>query len=99
MIESPRDIIITAVREAARKTNPAFEKVLETHLEKKLGKGFEIAYEDPEKFKVGLRDLFGEYSARFFEILVINEVVEKLKLGERPNTLEELVSLLSWWKM
>jgi|Deesub1362A_J573_1020465.scaffolds.fasta_scaffold06629_1 hypothetical protein len=98
MMESLKDVIVAAVRKAANKTNPAFEEVLETHLKRNLGAGFEIAYEDPKKFKESLRDLFGEYSSRFFEILVVNEVIETLKLAEKPKSLEELIDLLSWWE-
>jgi len=96
-LSSPRDIIITAVRRACEKTNPAFEGVLETHLQRTAGKGLELAYENPRKFKESLKSLFGEYSARFFEMLIINEAAELIKLSEKPKNLEDLLDLLRWW--
>ncbi|AGK61760.1 hypothetical protein Asulf_01789 [Archaeoglobus sulfaticallidus PM70-1] len=96
MIEysSPRDLVITAVKNAIKKTDPTLLKILEVHLESREGKGLDMAYENPEKFVDSMRDLFGEYSGRFFELLLIQEVKELVGFKEQPNSLKEAIEIL-----
>ncbi len=88
------DIIVRAVRNASKKANPGLEKLLEVHLQNTTGKGLELACEDPKKFKESVAKLFGEYSSRLLELLVVQEIKKELEISENIDSLEEAVDIV-----
>ncbi|ASJ16490.1 hypothetical protein A3L04_05075 [Thermococcus chitonophagus] len=89
-----QEILVRALANALDKVSPGLKAVLETHLRVSLGEGLEVAYSDPKKFKEAVAKLFGEYSSRLLEMVVIDQVKDVLGGSEPPNTLEELVEIL-----
>ena len=85
------EILVKAINVALQEVAPGLESVLEAHLKATLNKGFELAYENPKEFKTAVSKLFGEYSARLLEMVIINRL--KGSLGEEGeiNSLEEVV--------
>ncbi|RLI75640.1 hypothetical protein DRP04_13315 [Archaeoglobales archaeon] len=90
----PEEVLLNAIKNAAKKANFTLIKILEVQLESKEGKGLELAFENPSKFIESVKDLFGEYSGRFFELLIVQELVQSLGLKDRPDNLLEAVELL-----
>ncbi|AFK22972.1 NitrOD5 domain-containing protein [Pyrococcus sp. ST04] len=88
------EILVKALASALDKVSPGLKAVLETHLKVSLGKGLEVAYSNPKEFKSAVAKLFGEYSARLLEMVVIDQVKDVLGGSEPPETLEELVEIL-----
>ncbi len=93
-LEPPEKIVVKAIKVASKKANPGLEKLLEVHLHNVEGKGLEIAYEDPKKFKESVSKLFGEYSCRLLELLVIQEIKRELGIEEEINSLEDAVEIV-----
>ncbi|AMM54667.1 NitrOD5 domain-containing protein [Pyrococcus kukulkanii] len=89
-----QEILVKALANALDKVSPGLKVVLETHLRVSLGEGLEVAYKDPKKFKDAVAKLFGEYSSRLLEMVVIDQVKDVLGSSEPPDTLEELVDVL-----
>lgn len=89
-----QNVIVKAVVHSVEKANPTLKPLLELHLKNTTGQGFELAYNDPKRFKEAVSKLFGEYSARLLEMLVISYFREKAGLKEEVNTLEELVEYI-----
>ena len=56
-----------------------------------MNKGLEVAYENPTEFKDAVSKLFGEYSARLLEMVIINKLKNQIGEGVEINSLEELV--------
>jgi len=94
IVSSAEDVVVKAVRNAAKRANPGIEKLLEIHLRNTTNSGLELAYRDPKRFKECVSKLFGEYSNRLLEILIIKEIKDILGIKEEINTLEEAVELL-----
>lgn len=94
MISRPEEIMVEAVKNATRRANPALEKILETHLKIQADAQFELAYKDPKKFKELINGLFGEYSGRLLEMLIIEEIKRLLGIDENIETLEDAVKIL-----
>ncbi|WP_457753258.1 NitrOD5 domain-containing protein [Thermococcus sp.] len=90
-MSSAEDIIVRAVTYAVEKANPTLKNLLEFHLKNTTGKGYELAYEDPKRFKEAVSKLFGEYSERLLEMLIISYFREKVRLKENIENLEDLV--------
>lgn len=86
-----QNIIVKAVVYSVERANPTLKSLLELHLKNTTGQGFELAYNNPTRFKEAVSKLFGEYSARLLEMLVISYFKEKVGLREELTTLEELV--------
>jgi hypothetical protein len=86
-----QNVIVKAVVYSVEKANPTLKSLLELHLKTTTGQGFELAYNDPGRFKDAVSKLFGEYSARLLEMLIISYFKEKAGLSEDVNSLEELV--------
>ena len=91
---TPESILLKAVERAAKKANPMLVKILEVHLRNEEGKGFELAFENPSRFVESVKNLFGEYSGRFFELLIIQELMQALNLEDKPYSLSEAVEIL-----
>ncbi|WP_054839775.1 NitrOD5 domain-containing protein [Thermococcus sp. JCM 11816] len=91
-----QNVIVKAVVHSVEKANPTLKSLLELHLKNTTGGqgGFELAYNDPKRFKEAVSKLFGEYSARLLEMLIISYFREKAGLMEEVNTLEELVEYI-----
>ena len=87
-----KEIIVRAIKTACKKASPGFEQLLEIHLRNNTGRGFELVYEDPKRFKEVVTKMLGEYSYRLLELLALQEIKKELKLGENVNTLEEVVN-------
>ncbi len=94
MISSPEEMMIQAVRNATRRANPALEKILEMHLEINANAKFELAFRDPKKFKELVNKLFGEYSGRLLEMLIVEEVKKLVGIDEDIDKLEDAVEIL-----
>jgi len=94
VISNPEEVMIKAVRNATRRANPALEKILEIHLKMQANAGFELAYRDPKRFKELVNKLFGEYSGRLLEMLVVDEVKKLLEVEEEIDNLEKAVEIL-----
>jgi hypothetical protein len=94
MIESPERLVVEAVRNATKRANPALEKLLEVHLQTTANAGFELAFKDPQKFKDSINKLFGEYSGRLLEMLIVDEIKKLLELDENIDTLEQAVGII-----
>ena len=94
MISNPEELMIKAVKNATKKANPALEKLLEVHLKMNANVGFELAYNDPKKFKELINKLFGEYSGRLLEMLIVEEVKRLLEINEDVDSLEKAVEIL-----
>ncbi len=94
MISNPEEVMIRAVRNATRRANPALEKILETHLEIHANAKFELAFRDPKKFKELVNKLFGEYSGRLLEMLIVEEVKKLVGIDENVDSLEDAVEIL-----
>ncbi len=84
-------ILVRAISTALKEVAPGLEAVLEAHLKATMNKGLEVAYEDPKEFKEAVSKLFGEYSARLLEMVIINKLESQLEEREEINSLEELV--------
>ena len=91
---SGEDVVVKAIKNASKRTNPGLEKLLEVHLKSTEGKGFEIAYEDPAKFKSSVVKLFGEYSGRLLELLIVQELKKILGVEEEIDSLEEAIDVV-----
>jgi hypothetical protein len=89
-----QNVVIKAVIYAIEKADPTLKNLLEFHLKSTTGKGFELAYENPEEFKRSVSKLFGEYSGRLLEMLIIGYFKENVGLKGDVNNLEELVVYL-----
>ncbi|HII61308.1 NitrOD5 domain-containing protein [Pyrococcus horikoshii] len=87
-----RDILTKTIILALREVAPGLEAVLEAHLRATLNSGIELAYDDPQKFKEAVSKLFGEYSARLLEMVIISKLKGRLGEDIEANSLEELVS-------
>lgn len=87
-------VIIGAVKNASNKAGPALENLLEIHLRNTEGKGFELAFEDPKRFKEAVIKLFGEYSGRLLELLIIQELKMMLEIDEEVERLENIVEMI-----
>ncbi|MCO6041955.1 NitrOD5 domain-containing protein [Thermococcus alcaliphilus] len=85
------EILAKAISAALREVAPGLESVLEAHLRATLNKGLEVAYENPKEFKDAVSKLFGEYSARLLEMVIINKLKGRLGEEGEVNSLEELV--------
>jgi len=94
MISNPEDVLIQAIKNATKRANPALEKVIETHLEVNANTKFELAYRDPKKFKELVNKLFGEYSGRLLEMLIVEEIKRLVGIDEDIETLEDAVKIL-----
>ncbi len=94
MIGNPEDLMIKAVRSATKRANPALEELLEMHLKLTANVGFELAYRDPKKFKDLVNKLFGEYSGRLLEMMIVDEIKRMLEIDEDIDTLEKAVDIL-----
>jgi len=94
MIGNPEDMMVEAVKRATRRANPALEKLLEVHLRLNANAGFELAYRDPKRFKDFVNRLFGEYSGRLLEMLIVDEIKRMLEIGEDLENLEKAVEIL-----
>ncbi|MBO8174332.1 MAG: DUF3227 domain-containing protein [Thermococcus sp.] len=90
-MSSAEEIVVRAVIYAVETANPTLKNLLEFHLKTTTGKGYELAYEDPKKFKEAVSKLFGEYSGRLLEMLIISYFKEKVGLKENVENLEDLV--------
>ncbi|AAL80752.1 DUF3227 domain-containing protein [Pyrococcus furiosus DSM 3638] len=86
-----KDILTKTIISALKEVAPGLEAVLEAHLNATLNKGIEVAYEDPQKFKEAVSKLFGEYSARLLEMVIISKLQSYLGKQVEVNSLEELV--------
>ncbi|AMQ19617.1 NitrOD5 domain-containing protein [Thermococcus peptonophilus] len=86
--------MVKAVVHSVEKANPTLKSLLELQLKTTTGQGFELAYNDPKRFKEAVSKLFGEYSARLLEILIISYFREKAGLKEDVNSLEELIEYI-----
>ncbi len=91
---NPETVMVEAVRSATRRANPALEKILEVHLRMHSNVGFELAYRDPKRFRELVNKLFGEYSGRLLEILIVDEIKKKLDINEEIDSLEKAVEIL-----
>lgn len=89
-----QNVVIKAVIYAIEKADPTLKNLLEFHLKSTTGKGFELAYENPREFKRSVSKLFGEYSGRLLEMLIISYFKENVGLRGDVNNLEELVVYL-----
>lgn len=90
---SPQDLVTIALKRAADKTSPALLKLLEVHLLENTGEGLDLIYKDPDKFIRSVKDLFGEYGGRFFEIAILNELknlVSYIKSNDLKSALMEI---------
>lgn len=85
------EILVKAISAALREVAPGLESVLEAHLKATLNKGLEVAYENPKEFKDAVSRLFGEYSARLLEMVIISKLKGRLGTEREINSLEELV--------
>ncbi|WP_456321623.1 NitrOD5 domain-containing protein [Palaeococcus sp. (in: euryarchaeotes)] len=85
------EILVKAISAALKEVAPGLEAVLEAHLRAKMNRGLEVAYENPQEFKDAASKLFGEYSARLLEMVIINKLESQLGEGVEVNSLEELV--------
>ncbi len=88
---SPEDIALFAIKKAANKINPALAKVLEIYLKEMTGEGLEIAYKDPDNFLKSVRNLFGDYGGRFFELATISEIRDIAGIIRQKNNLKEIL--------
>ncbi len=87
-------IVVKAVIHSVEKANPTLKNLLELHLKGTTGQGFELAYNDPKAFKDAVSRLFGEYSARLLEMLIISYFRENMGIKGDFDSLEEVVSHL-----
>lgn len=85
------EILVKAISTALKDVAPGLEAVLEAHLKATMNKGLEVAYENPIEFKDAVSKLFGEYSARLLEMVIINKLKNQIGEGVEINSLEELV--------
>jgi hypothetical protein len=81
------EILVKAISAALREVAPGLESVLEAHLKATLNKGLEVAYENPKEFKDAVSRLFGEYSARLLEMVIISKLKGRLGTEREINTL------------
>ncbi|MCD6524495.1 MAG: DUF3227 domain-containing protein [Thermococcus sp.] len=86
-----QEILVKAISLALKEVAPGLEAVLEAHLKATMNKGLEVAYENPKEFKEAVSKLFGEYSARLLEMVIINKLEGRLGGNAEINSLEELV--------
>ncbi len=93
-MDEAQKIVVKAVVHSVEQANPTLRTLLELHLKGTTGQGFELAYTDPTKFKEAISKLFGEYSARLLEMLIISYFRENLGMKGEFNSLEELVKHL-----
>ena len=89
-----QEIIVRAVKNASNKAGPALESLLEVHLRNTEGEGFELAFESPNRFKEAVIKLFGEYSGRLLELLIIQELKMMLGIDEEVEKLENVVEII-----
>ena len=87
------EVVVEAIKNACKKASPGFEQLLEVHLKNNTGKGFELAYEDPKKFREVVIKILGEYSYRLLELLALQEIRRELGISEELNSLEEAVKV------
>ncbi|MCD6371979.1 MAG: DUF3227 domain-containing protein [Thermococcus sp.] len=85
------EILVKAISSALKEVAPGLEAVLDAHLKVTMNKGLEAAYENPKEFKNAVSKLFGDYSARLLEMVIINKLRGRLGEGTDVNSLEELV--------
>ena len=90
-MSSAKDIVVRAVVYAVETANPTLKSLLEFHLKTTTGKGYELAYENPKEFKKAVSKLFGEYSGRLLELLVIGYFKDRIGLKDNIESLEDLV--------
>lgn len=85
------EVLMNAISSSLNEVAPGLEAVLEAHLKATLNKGLEVAYDDPTTFKEAVARLFGEYSARLLELVIINRLQTQFGWTGEPKSLEELV--------
>ncbi len=85
------EVLVHAISSSLNEVAPGLEAVLEAHLKATLNRGLEVAYDDPKAFKEAVAKLFGEYSARLLELVIINKLQAQFGWSGEPATLEELV--------
>jgi hypothetical protein len=85
------EVLTRAITSALNEVAPGLEVVLEAHLRATLNRGLEVAYDDPKAFKDAVSKLFGEYSARLLEMVIISKLRNKFEWVGEASTLEELV--------
>ncbi len=90
-IYGQEDIALFAIKKAANKINPALAKVLEVYLKEMTEEGLEIAYKDPDNFLKSVRNLFGDYGGRFFELATISEIRDIAGIIGQKNNLKEIL--------
>ncbi len=91
MKKNCKDILLKAIKSASEKAGPILEDILDLHLKRTLGTGIEIVCDNPKEFKESLTRLFGEYSTRLFELILIQEIKKIADIGEGLDTIEEIV--------
>ena len=87
-------LIIKSVEDALNRANPTMLNLVKYYLKNTADADFSLAYKNPKEFKKLLSRLFGEYSTRLLEMIIIKNVSEAIGFGANANTLEELVEEL-----
>ncbi|NJE04650.1 DUF3227 domain-containing protein [Thermococcus sp. M36] len=93
-MDEARKVLVKAVVYSVEKANPTLKNLLELHLKSTTGQGFELAYNNPTLFKESVAKLFGEYSSRLLEMIIIGYFRENLGMKADFSTLEDLVEYL-----
>ncbi len=85
------EVLVRVISGSLNDVAPGLKDVLEAHLRVTLHRGLEIAYEDPKAFKGAVEKLFGEYSARLLELIILQRLKAQFGWLDGPSTLEEAV--------
>jgi len=87
-------LIMNAVENALNRANPTMLNLVKYYLNNTANADFSLAYRNPKEFKRLLSRIFGEYSTRLLEMLIIRNVSETIGVGADSNSLEELIDKL-----
>ena len=87
-------LIMKAVEDALNRANPTMQNLVKYYLKSVADADFSLAYSNPKEFKKLLSRLFGEYSTRLLEMIIIKNVAESIGVGSDTSTLEELIEEL-----
>jgi len=85
------EVLVGAISSSLNEVAPGLKAVLEAYLRATLNRGLEVAYDDPKAFKEAVAKLFGEYSARLLELVIIDRLRAQFEWAGEPATLEEVV--------
>lgn len=87
-------IIVKAMEQALQQANPTLLDLVAFYLKNTADSDLKLAYKDPQKFKKLMSSLFGDYSTRLLELIVIKNIKENLGIMGDFQTLEELIEKL-----